>query len=70
MPTPRAPITSMSARSPTKRASAGRSAFIRSSAVSKMTGLGLRQPTSSEITMVSKRWAMPSRSRIVRQVGE
>ena len=69
MPTARAPITSMSARSPTNRASAGREP-IRSSAVSKMTGLGLRHPTSSETTMVSKSAAMPSRSRIARQVGE
>ncbi len=59
----------MSARSPTNRASAGRR-LIRSSAVSKITGLGLRQPTSSEITMVSKREAIPSRSRMAWQVGE
>src|SRR6266536_1623363 len=68
IPTPCAPTTSMSARSPTWTASPALTPSRRS-AVSKITGWGLRQPTSSETTTVSNRWMMPSRSRIPHAVG-
>jgi hypothetical protein len=58
----------MSARSPTKHASVGVMPS-RLSATSKISRRGLRQPTASETTIVSKRCATPAVSRMPRAVG-
>ncbi len=62
MPTPRAPATSMSSAVADEERASRAATPSPASAASKMTGLGLRQPTSSETTMTSKRSAIPSRS--------
>ena len=65
-PHPLAPATSMSARSPTN--SARPAAMPRPpSAASKISGLGLRQPTAAETTTRSNSRSIPSRSRISRR---
>src|SRR5262249_22613712 len=68
MPTRCAPSTSMSARSPTNSVRAG-SAPVATSALRKMSGRGLRQPTASETITAANRSSTPALSRMPVAVG-